>query len=189
MSGDVASELFLNPLQFYPIPNEKGLFDSSKSKPKIEGNIDRLKMLGSPSVEIDSATGSLGFITDDGSYLRFRDLCDHFLSFSCFSLIYHAISISLGHDEPPIKHAFMENKQRTNTFNVTAGLAGGKPTATGAYTHAKVDAGTIKAAQETLCSKIEEPGCISVLNTLFSLRHFGSSSLKPHNKVVIITAQ
>lgn len=64
-------DIFLNPLQFYPIPNEKEV--SENCKPEIEANI-RLKMRGSPSVEIDSAAGSLGFITDNRSYLRFEEL-------------------------------------------------------------------------------------------------------------------
>lgn len=57
----------------------KNLSDGDKStgrasKPNIEAHIVRLKVIKSPSVQIDSATGSLGFIAYDRSYLRFRDL-------------------------------------------------------------------------------------------------------------------
>jgi hypothetical protein len=70
----MAFEICLNPLQFHPIPNEKELPDSNKSKPKIEAHVVRLKMLRSPSIEIDSAMGSLGFLTDNEPFLRFGDL-------------------------------------------------------------------------------------------------------------------
>jgi hypothetical protein len=79
MLYDTVFETLFNPLQFYPIPNVKNLSDGDKStdrasKPNIEAHIVRLKMLGSPSVQIDSATGSLGFLAHDRSYLRFSDL-------------------------------------------------------------------------------------------------------------------
>jgi hypothetical protein len=73
------SDFFLNLRQFYPIPNAKELSDSDKNskkafKPKIEAHIVRLKMRKSTSVQIDSATGSLGFLAHQRSYLRLRDL-------------------------------------------------------------------------------------------------------------------
>ncbi|KIM86307.1 hypothetical protein PILCRDRAFT_4817, partial [Piloderma croceum F 1598] len=118
-------------VKFYPIPNEKEPPDSGKSKPKIEAHIVHLKLLRSPSVEIDSATGSLGFLTGHKSFLHFSNF------------------VSLGHDESPRKYTFIENEQRTKTSNVTAGLAGGKPTLTGGLTYAKVDATTTQAAEDT----------------------------------------
>jgi hypothetical protein len=74
MLCNITSSIILNLVQFYPIPNEKTLLGSDKSEPKIEVNVVRLKMLRSPSIEIDNAAGSLGFIADHGSYLNFGDL-------------------------------------------------------------------------------------------------------------------
>jgi hypothetical protein len=71
----IAFEISLNLLQFYPIPNENERSARNiRSKPKIEAHVARLMMFRSPSVKIDNASGSLGFLTDDRSYLRFRDL-------------------------------------------------------------------------------------------------------------------
>jgi hypothetical protein len=77
MTDDIAFESLISPLQFYPIPNEKGRSDSDQSvhkKPNIEANIIRLKMLRSPSVLIDGATASLGFVAHRQLYFRFTDL-------------------------------------------------------------------------------------------------------------------
>lgn len=76
---DETFEISSQVLQFYPIPNAKELSDSDKTtwraaKPKIEANIVRLKLQHSDSVQIDSASGSLGFLANDRSYLLFRDL-------------------------------------------------------------------------------------------------------------------
>jgi hypothetical protein len=62
------------PLQFYPIPNEKELLDRAQSQPKIEAHISRLQMSRSPGIDIDCATGSLGFIANQRSFLHFEDL-------------------------------------------------------------------------------------------------------------------
>jgi hypothetical protein len=76
MWSDLAIEILLDPFQFYPIPNakEQSDCDEGASKPNIQVHITRLKMLKSPSVQIDSAMGSLGFLAQNRSYLRFRDL-------------------------------------------------------------------------------------------------------------------
>ncbi|KIM71710.1 hypothetical protein PILCRDRAFT_93742 [Piloderma croceum F 1598] len=120
----------------YPIPNVKNLLDGDKStgrtsKPNIEAHIVRLKMLGSPSVQIDSATGSVGFLAHDRSYLRFSDF------------------VSLGHDEPPIKFTYLANEQQTKTANITTGLTGINFTATGTFAYAKMDSATTQAAEDT----------------------------------------
>ncbi|KIM88030.1 hypothetical protein PILCRDRAFT_268964 [Piloderma croceum F 1598] len=83
------------------------------------------------SVQIDSATSSLGFLAHDRSYLRFRDF------------------VSLGHDEPPIKFTYIADEQRAKTYSMTAGLTGGKPSATAAYTYAKMGSTTTQAAEDT----------------------------------------
>jgi len=88
-------------------------------------------MLRSPSIEIDSAMGSLGFLTDNEPFLRFGDF------------------VSLGQDEAPLKHTFIENKQQTKATNLIAGVAGGKPTVTGGLTYTKVDSATTQTAEDT----------------------------------------
>jgi hypothetical protein len=80
----------------------------------------------------------------------------------------------LGHDEPPIKHAFIENKQRTKVSNVTAGLTGGKPMVTGAFTNANMYSTTTQAEEDMVCLKLRSRACWQALSSLFSLPHFGS---------------
>ena len=67
-------DILLNPPQFYPIPNEKEPVDSRKSRPKIEAHVIRLDTFRSPSIVVDNGAGSLGFLTDQKSFLRFEDL-------------------------------------------------------------------------------------------------------------------
>jgi hypothetical protein len=60
----------------------------------------------------------------------------------------------MGHDEPPIKHAFIENKQRTKISNVTAGLTGGKPMVMGAFTNANMYSATTQAEEDMVCLQL-----------------------------------
>lgn len=61
--------------------------------------------------------------------------------------------MSLGHDEPPIKYTYTANEQRAQTYNLTAGLAGGKPSATAAYTYATTGFTATQAAEDMVCQK------------------------------------
>jgi hypothetical protein len=74
MQGDITFNILLNPPQFYPIPNEKEAVDGCKSRPKIEAHVIQLNTFRLPSIVIDNGTGSLGFLTDQKSFLRFEDL-------------------------------------------------------------------------------------------------------------------
>ena len=73
MIDDTAFKLFIDALQFHPIPN-KTLLDSSMGKPKIEAHVVCLNVCTPPSVKIDSAMGSLGFHTNQELYLRHNKL-------------------------------------------------------------------------------------------------------------------
>jgi hypothetical protein len=73
MSDDMAFEIFLNHIQFYPIPNKKKQLDDGK--PKIDAHVVKLKMRKSRSIVIDGGVGSVGFITRDKLYLGpFKEL-------------------------------------------------------------------------------------------------------------------
>jgi hypothetical protein len=74
MLGGTAFEIFINALQFHPIPNKKELIDNDLGKPKIEAHIVCLNVRTPPSVEIDGAMGSLGFHTSQELYLRRGEL-------------------------------------------------------------------------------------------------------------------
>jgi hypothetical protein len=70
------------------------------------------------------------------------------------SAISHCTSISLGHDEPPIKFTYIANEQRGKTFNAAASLTGGSSTGTAAFNYAKVNSSTIQAAEDMVCPRI-----------------------------------
>jgi hypothetical protein len=67
--------------------------------------------------------------------------------------ISHDTSVSLGHDEPRPKFTYKANEQRTNTFNFMAGLSGGKPTATAAFTYGNLECAMTEAAEDTVRPK------------------------------------
>jgi hypothetical protein len=91
-----------------------------------------------------------------------------------FLLMLQDISVSLGHDEPPSKLTVIQNEQRTKTLNVTAGLSGGKPMVTGAFTHSKMDTAAIQAAEDVVRPKIKKLRLMVALNLLITrLRHSG----------------
>ena len=80
-------------------------------------------------------------------------------------------SLSLGHDEPPRKNTYIENKQRTKTINLGLNVSA-KPGGTAGFTLSETDGTTIQAADDTVCLKLNK-SCF-ILTTIFSLRHFGS---------------
>ena len=71
---NLSFELLLNLPQFYPIPNEREELDSRTNKPQIEARIIQLDVYRSPSVIVDNAIGSLGFVANQKSFLRFEHL-------------------------------------------------------------------------------------------------------------------
>jgi hypothetical protein len=109
-------------------------------------------------------------------YLPFSDLSPK----SC------DISVSLGHDEPPIRHAFIENNQRTNTSNIMAGLPGGYPVVNGAFTYTNVHSTMTQTAEDKVCRTVKSSDLVVELS--FSLRLFGWPNLKLQSKVLIVTA-
>jgi hypothetical protein len=111
------------------------------------------------------------------------EICELLLiEISSFSSISHDTSVSLGHDEPPIKLKYIANEQQTKTYGIIAGLLGGKPTATAAFTYGNIECATTEAAEDVVCPKSRMWNIPVVLNSLPSLRHVGWSRTKMRMK-------
>lgn len=70
----------------------------------------------------------------------------------------HESSVPLGNEKPLTRGTRIEKTQRTNTFNLTAGLSGGKPIVTGAFTRTDVDGAENQAEDVTVCPEVEKSG-------------------------------
>jgi hypothetical protein len=68
----------------------------------------------------------------------------------------------MGHDESPSKLTFAHHEQRTKSFDLTTGIAGGKPIVNGGFTYAKVDGGMIKVAEDVVRAG-QKSWCLSQL--------------------------
>ena len=64
-------------------------------------------------------------------------------------------SLPLGHDEPPRKNTYIENKQRTRTINLGLNV-GARPSGTAGFTLSKADGTTVQAADDTVRLKIKK---------------------------------
>jgi hypothetical protein len=65
----------------------------------------------------------------------------------------HDFSVSLGHDEPLLKHTYGTNEQGTTEVTGTLGVTGIIPTFTGSLGKSKVDDTMTQAAEDTVSPK------------------------------------
>jgi hypothetical protein len=87
-------------------------------------------------------------------------------SFSTTSVIPHNPSVSLGHDEPPVKLKYIANKQGTKAFNMTVGVMKGTPSLAGGFTVTNMDSTTTEAAEDVVCQKLETCYFLATLNLI-----------------------